>query len=93
MPLLLSGKRGGNFPQQPLGRLQSETVHGVTHAGHILANAGFGVVIAVTDAATTAIAFIAIVDDDGGGCCPSVVGSTALISTTNSSRSDNGRSS
>lgn len=66
MPLL-SGKRGGNFPQQPLGRLQSETVHGVTHAGHILANAGFGVVIAVTDAATTAIAvvFIAIVDDGG----------------------------
>lgn len=90
MPLLLSGKRGGNFPQQPLGRLQSETVHGVTHAGHILANAGFGVVIAVTDAATVAIAvtFIAIVDD-AGGCCPSVVGSTNLISTT---RSDNGRS-
>lgn len=49
--MLLLGKRGGNFPQQPLGCLQSATVHGVTDAGHILANAGFGVVIVVTDAA------------------------------------------
>lgn len=71
--LLLSGKCGGNFPQQPLRRLQTGTIHGVTDAGHILANTGFGVEIVVTDATAAII--------DGR---PSVGSTTAAAATTSS---------